>query len=252
VSNGLWHTSGKPLTVIEGHNGPVRGVAFNRDSNLLATSGHDGTIRLWNIDDKPLVKLKLVGSSKVAFSKVAFSPNGLIGARGNYSTAYLWDTSGKQLVELKASQYSFGSLIFSPDGKQVAVNSMDDKAILLYSISGKQLALLEGLNLAFSPDGKFLATGRKDGTVQFWDSSGRKLALFQAHQGPVRIVVFSPDSKLLASGGDDSTVRLWDTSGKQLVELKGHKQQSIISTVAFSPDSQLISSCAELITQYLY
>jgi WD40 repeat protein len=110
-----------------------------------------------------------------------------------------------------------------------------------------------GINrLAWSPDGRMLASGSPDHTVQIWDTEAAELrCTLRGHDKVVSSVAWSPDGQRLVSGSDDETIRLWDWANERtLLKFKGHTQN--VTSVAWSPDGEALASTSDDATVCLW
>lgn len=229
---------------LSGHTGVIYSVSFSPDGKLLASSGHDNTIRLWNLVDggNPLV---LLGHQDFV-SEVIFTPDGsqVISASGD-QTVRIWSSSGTSIARLQGHNSPLHSLAISPDGNLLASGGEDGDIVLWNAKTRQKLATLTGdylvWNLAFSPDGFYLAAATDQGKGKVWRVSDRSLQYtLNSGSEPLRSVTFLGSRDLIATGNTVGTIDIWDLSTLQGNSLKAG--QRIISSLGYDPRSDTLVS----------
>ncbi len=252
---------------LQGHQLPVRGVAFTPDGKRLASGSHDLTVRVWDV----LSAAELTqGRGHTGWvTGVAVSHDGrLLASSADDRTVRIWDAeNGRELRCLTGHTGEVRGLAFTRDGGRLVSAAADGTFRVWEPQSGRealcvtahepttrtvplyhdrQQVVSEGTvcAVAVSPDGQRIATGSFDRTVRLWGArSGEERLRCAGHEGLLRSVDFDPRGGRVASAADDATVRVWAVEdGRELLRLD---HPAPVKCVAFAPGGDRLATGAD-------
>lgn len=252
---------GEEPILLEGHTDHVTSLAFSPDGKELMSGGEDGTVLKWDLATRKPVKVIEVTDGWI--SQISLAPEGSILVYHcclqhkplfERDEIRVFDLKKEQLLWKRIIAGNGGYFALSPDGKVLATPSHERKSnnIMLWdTITGKESGCLKGggrehRSLAFSPDGKWLASSHMKSEVVIWDLSEQKVAVelvAYPTNCPIGTVSFSPDGKKLAVSAANSSdpAKVFDWRKKQLLhDAQGKGMHE--GTLCYSPDGAFLAT----------
>jgi WD40 repeat protein len=243
------------LPPFTGHRDQVTGLAFSPDGQLLLSGSADGTVRLWDVNGRPLGSWP---DEHKQVLTVAFAPDGRSAASAGSGRTTVWDMPAGRRRHRFDPDFArrrenrnpniigaCRAVAFGPDGRLVAVGDAEDSgtAAVRNAVTGRALHRFPGdtdiHSLAFSPDGRWLAVGGQK-QLYVWDlTTGRRTdRIKRPFAEELEPLAFSPDGRWLV-GGCDAVLIVWDVASGERRVLRDVVEEDIwIRSLAVAPDGR--------------
>lgn len=231
-----------PVITVRAHESPITSVAFSPDGSEILTAGFDGAIHGWRRDGAPA---RTVATGLPNLWSARYSPDGrtiAVGDRGG--RIHLW-TEGEPPRTLDGELLRIATLAFSPDGASLVCAGHGPRGPAVWNLATGALRFRlppepSGFvrAVAYSPDGRTIATGCDDRTVRVWSAADGKLlhTIEGLPWGPFDLDFHPSRHVLFAVGRGPQLLVLDPNAGAQLAALNVH--DDIIFSIAVSPDGE--------------
>ncbi|HEX6398931.1 MAG TPA: hypothetical protein VF108_00495, partial [Actinomycetota bacterium] len=252
-------TGERVIAPFDGHEGDINDVAFSADGSKLATAGADGALNVWD----PLTgELTATWSGRGEVWGPSFNEDGTrVAATWSDDEVRVFDVRRREEVMSVAVGRAIDTAL-DPDGDRVAVMTYFERvSTYLFDVrtgvvnlsfeAPNCCAIPQSRGIAWSPDGRSIAT-TNEGAALVWDAAtGRLRHTLRGHTGAVLAVAWSPDSSRLVTGGSDGTAKVWGVGrrgARELMSLASQEMTSGIVGVTFSPDGTRVMAGDKAIT----
>jgi WD40 repeat protein len=240
-----------PKAAHQGHSQQIVAAAFSPNGRIVATSGLDRTVRLWEPRTGNLIRT--IETPTNASRSLVFTPDGKTLTTANgfgvEGEVRFWEVeTGKEIRKFKADRSGAVLLAMAPDGKQLFTSGSDDRFRCWDLDTFKQLGDFGDekpssvLRIALSPNGSTFATAHMDGALRIWDARTFKKR-YQLPGEPrqyIGALAFSPDNSLLAWSDGSAGIRLTDAaSGKEVRRLPS--PAGSFDGIVFAPDGKTLA-----------
>ncbi|WP_414541409.1 WD40 repeat domain-containing protein [Nostoc sp. CCY0012] len=264
----VWNVNpGKIISTLEGHTDTVREIAISSDDQTLVSGSGDKTIKVWNLQTFEIIRT--INPNGGPVWSVAISSDGQTLVSGTEDgNIQIWNFhTGQLLRTIQGHESRVFSVAISPDGETLATGGLDTTikiwdiytGELRQAISPKDMARDSGTlprtpiaqhndavrYVAFSRDGKTLASASWDQSIKIWDlQTGKLLHTLLGHTSRVVTLSMGLDGQTLLSGSIDNMIKMWDMqTGNLLQTLSGHNDW--VLALATNPTQKILVSSSK-------